>query len=137
MNDTANRRLHAIPVRTEVSSGNVPSLLHEIRHALAALAGSGTTSIIDLQKIPLAPGEEETILATLGEGEVRAQLEALGRSEICETSYPGVWLVTHYDELGDSKARFIEVTRMPEILESQPTDIADGLARLEARLQTS
>ncbi|MET0983789.1 MAG: hydrogenase expression/formation C-terminal domain-containing protein [Steroidobacteraceae bacterium] len=135
MSASANRRLQAIPVRTETSSGNVAPLLHEIRHALAALAHSGTSNIIDLQGIPMAPGEHESLLAALGHGEVRAEMETLGRSEIVETSYPGVWIVTHYDEMGDLKARFIEVTRMPEILESQPIDITDGLARMEAALQ--
>jgi hydrogenase-1 operon protein HyaF len=135
MSDTANRKLQAIPVRTETSSGNIAPLLHEIRHALAALVERGTSNAIDLKGIPLAPGEQETILAALGEGEVRAELESLGRSEIRETSYPGVWIVTHYDEQGDLKARFIEITRMPEILESQLADIADGLARLEVALQ--
>ena len=89
-----------------------------------------------LKSIPLAPGEQEAILATLGEGEVRAELQSLGKSEILETSFPGVWVVTHYDEQGDIKARFIEITRMPEILESQAPDIAEGLARLESLLHT-
>ena len=96
----------------------------------------GACNIIDLKRIPLAPGEQEAILATLGEGEVRAELQSLGRSEIHETSYPGVWVVTHYDEQGDIKARFIEITRMPDILESQAPDIAEGLARLESLLHT-
>jgi hydrogenase-1 operon protein HyaF len=135
MSDAANRKLQAIRVRTETASGNIPPLLHEIRHALAALSESGTCNIIDLKGIPLAPGEQEAILAALGEGEVRAELQSLGKSEIRETGYPGVWVVTHYDEEGDLKACFIEITRMPEILESQRPDIADGLARLEAVLQ--
>jgi len=136
MSEGANRKLQAIRVRTEMASGNIAPLLHEIRHALEALSQSGTCNIIDLKGIPLAPGEQEAILAALGEGEVRAELQSLGRSEIRETSYPGVWVVTHYDEQGDIKACFIEVTRMPEILESQWPDIAEGLARLEAVLQT-
>ena len=47
-----------------------------------------------------------------------------------------MWVVTHYDEQGDIKARFIEITRMPEILESQAPDIAEGLARMESLLHT-
>lgn len=134
MSEAANRKLREIRVRTEVSSGNIAPLLHEIRHALAALLDSGACNIIDLKGIPLAPGEQESILATLGEGEVRAEIQSLGRSEIRETSYPGVWVVTHYDEEGDMKARFIEVTHMPEILQSQDPDVVDGLARLETLL---
>jgi len=135
MSEAANRKLQAIRVRTELASGNIPPLLHEVRHALEALSMTGASNIIDLKSIPLAPGEQEAILATLGEGEVRAELESLGKSEIRETSFAGVWVVTHYDEQGDIKARFIEITRMPEILESQLPDIADGLARMETLLQ--
>ena len=59
MSEAANRKLQSIRVRTEISSGNIPPLLHEIRHALAALSTSGTRNIIDLKGIPLAPGEQE------------------------------------------------------------------------------
>ena len=52
---------------------NVRPILFEVRHALEALLDSGETSIIDLRSIPLAPGEEETILNTLGKGEVHAR----------------------------------------------------------------
>ena len=58
---------------------NVKPLLHEIKHALEGLIENGESSIIDLRSIPLAPGEEEKILDTLGKGEVSAQLDALGR----------------------------------------------------------
>lgn len=136
MSESANRKLQAIRVRTEISSGNIAPLLHEIRHALAALSTSGACNIIDLNGIPLAPGEQESILATLGEGEVRAELQSLGKSVVQETGFAGVWVVTHYDEQGDIKARFIEITRMPDILESQVPDIVEGLARLESILQT-
>ena len=73
---------------------NVKPILHEIRHALDKLLESGESSIIDLRSIPLAPGEEDTIITTLGHGEVHAQLDALGPSEIYETQYAGVWLDT-------------------------------------------
>jgi hydrogenase-1 operon protein HyaF len=109
-------------------------VLHEIRHALAALAQGGAPCSIDLQSMPFADGEQERILATLGEGELRMQLDALGRSEIIETSYPGVWVVTHYDEEGALKARFIEITRVPDIVTSQQADIVEGLARMRHTL---
>jgi hydrogenase-1 operon protein HyaF len=134
MNDSLNRKLQAIRVSTEVASGNIAPLLHEVRHALAALVQTGTPGIIDLSGIPLAPGEQEKILALLGDGEVRAELLTLGRSTICETGYPGVWIVTHYDEEGNFKTRFIEITTFPAILASQDIDVAEGLQRLEATL---
>jgi len=115
---------------------NVKPLLHEIRHALKNLLSTGETSIIDLRSIPLAPGEEETIINTLGHGEVHARLDALGPSEIYETSYAGVWLVTHYNDSDSIIGRFIEVTELPDILKSQPEDVLLALDGLETELGT-
>ena len=114
---------------------NVEPLLHEIRHALQELVDSGKTGIIDLRSIPLAPGEEDKIVATLGQGEVQARIDALGPSEINETRYAGVWLVTHYNDDGDIIGRFIEITAMPEILRSQSEDIRQACIRLGDHLQ--
>ena len=114
---------------------NVEPLLHEIRHALQELVDNGKTGIIDLRSIPLAPGEEDKIVATLGQGEVQARIDALGPSEINETRYAGVWLVTHYNDDGDIIGRFIEITAMPEILRSQSEDIRQACIRLGDHLQ--
>lgn len=116
---------------------NVQPLLHEIRHALNALLETGETSMIDLRSIPLAPGEEAAIIEKLGSGEVTATLNALGLSEILETQYRGVWLVTHFNTENNIIGRFIEIAVIPEILKSQQEDIRDSLAQLEAVLQTN
>ena len=113
---------------------NVKPLLHEIKHALDNLIETGQTSIIDLRSIPLAPGEEDKILSTLGQGEVLAQLNALGLSEVIETRYAGVWLVTHYNDENNIISRFIEVTTMPEILCSQTEDIMKAYSSLSLDL---
>ena len=115
---------------------NVKPILHEIRHALVDLLDSGNTSMIDLRSIPLAPGEEETIISTLGQGEVHARLDALGRSDVVETMYPGVWLVTHYNENEAVIGRFIEITEIPAILKSQREDMSDALKELTQELET-
>ena len=116
---------------------NVQPLLHEIKHALAELIASGKTHIIDLRSIPLAPGEEEKIISALGTGEVQAQLNAMGPSEITETQYSGVWLVTHRNDENEIVSRFIEITRLPEILRSQPEDIEDAYSQLSTDLNKS
>ena len=134
MPSPATKLLDGIAVAVEHASGNVEPVLHEIRHALTRWLEEGTSTCIDLKGIPLAPGEEERIVAALGAGEVRAELAVLGRSELIETACPGVWIVTHFDEGGAQQARFIEITAVPQILRSQETDIAAGLARLTARL---
>ena len=128
--------LDTIPVTTEVATGNVEPLLHEIRHALKRLAGGEDGTTIDLKSLPLAPGEEERIEATLGTGEVRAEVDALGPTLIQETSYPGVWLITHKNADNAVVARFIEVTYIPELLRSQPEDIDAGIDRLANELRT-
>lgn len=127
--------LDSIAIRAETETGNVRPLLHEIRHALNRLANGDEGTVIDLQSLPLAPGEETRIEAALGEGEVRAELNALGPSTILETSYPGVWLITHRNTENEVIGRLIEVTRMPDLLLAQPEDIQAGIARLERELQ--
>ena len=113
---------------------NVQPILHEIRHALRTLLETGQSGIIDLRSIPLAPGEEDIILDTLGCGEVHAKLNALGPSEIYETRFSGVWMVTHYNAENDVISRFIEITRFPNILESQQEDMTTSLDALEELL---
>lgn len=132
---TNNTSCDVLQVEPDMSlTYNVQPLLHEIRHALAQLLESGSASIIDLRSIPLAPGEEERLLAVLGEGEIHAQLSALGPSDIIETRFPGVWLVTHYNAQDEVIGRFIEVCEMPRILMAQTEDISDGLEQLTAQL---
>lgn len=114
---------------------NVKPLLHEVKHALDNLIKNGETAIIDLRSIPLAPGEEDNILNTLGRGEVQVQLNALGPSEIVETEYTGVWIVTHYNEDNDIIGRFIEITTMPDILFSQTEDVISAYNRLTESLE--
>ena len=113
---------------------NVKPILHEIRHALRKLLETGESSIIDLRSIPLAPGEEETIIDTLGCGEVHAKLNALGPSEIYETRFAGVWLITHFNEESSIISRFIEITVFPDILKSQSDDMTFALDLLENEL---
>lgn len=115
---------------------NARPILFEVRHALEELLDSGQTSIIDLRSIPLAPGEEETIINTLGQGEVHASLSALGPSEIYETRYAGVWLITHYNEEKAIVSRFIEITKLPDILKSQTEDMSNALIALAHELET-
>jgi len=113
---------------------NARPILFEVRHALEELLDNGENSIIDLRSIPLAPGEEETIIKTLGQGEVHARLDALGPSEIIETRFAGVWLITHYNDEEEIVSRFIEITAIPKILKSQDEDMSNALIELAHEL---
>lgn len=118
----------------DVETGNVVPILHQIRHALDQLLATGETTIIDLQSIPMGPGEEDRLTGSLGQGEVQVQLSALGRSEIKETQYPGVWLVTHANTDGENIGKFIEVCEIPRLVLAQAEDMRAGLERLEEQL---
>lgn len=132
--------LERIPVTVEVDAqatnfGNVTPLLHEIRHALQALLDSNKTTVIDLLALPLAPGELDTLEQRLGVGEVRAEVQALGLSELRETRYPGVWWVVHYNTNQEIMARNVEIARIPELLLAQMDDMREALSSLDEELK--
>ncbi len=117
-----------------LSTGNARAILNEVLHALKQLRDNGETQTIDLRAMPMAPGDLAKIELFLGEGELTATLNALGRSEIRESRYPGVWLITHRNDSEDVIGRFIEITECPEILTTQSEDLAAGLADFRDRL---
>jgi hydrogenase-1 operon protein HyaF len=129
--------LDTIAVRVEASSGNVPLLLHEIRHALQRVAEGGDGTTIDLGSLPLAPGEDKRIEELLGKGELHAELDALGPTLIQETRFAGVWIVTHRNTEQEIVARFIEVTRIPELLLAQHADMHRAVRELERELNVN
>lgn len=128
--------LEGIAVRVEAMSGNVMPLLHEIRHALRRVAEGGQGTTIDLGSLPMAPGEDKRIEEMLGQGEVRAELSALGPTVVQETRYPGVWFITHRNTEQEVVARFIEVTRMPELLLAQADDMRRAVIELDRTLDS-
>ena len=110
--------------------GNVEPLLHEVVHALDRLLEDDEPTVIDLASLPFGPGELDQLEERLGIGELTAELNALGKSCIRETTYPGVWWIEHCNTEGDIVGRYIEITRAPEILMSQDADIGAGRAQL-------
>ena len=127
------------PVRTKVpfNRGNVRPLLNEIIHALDRLLDDDEPTVIDLASLPFAPGELAELEQALGTGELTAELDAMGKSLIRETAYPGVWWVEHRNTEGEVVGRYIEVTRSPEILLSQDADIGAGRAKLRDRFEST
>ncbi len=119
-----------IGVQVEAMHGNVRPILNEVMHALDRLLEDNVPTTIDLAGLPFAPGELDKLEATLGTGELSAQLDALGASRIRETTYAGVWWIEHRNVHDEIVGRYLEVTRLPEILSSQDADIMAGRARL-------
>jgi hydrogenase-1 operon protein HyaF len=119
---------------SRVPRGNVQPILNEVAHALDRLADADETTVIDLARLPFSPGELDELEQELGEGELRATLDSLGESIIRETAYPGVWWLEHRNAAGEIVGRFLEITRTPDILKSQATDIDAGRDVLQQRL---
>ena len=100
----ASNNLKDIPIyaRTEetYSVGNIRALLSEIATCLEKLVKTGNTGMIDLNSLPLAPGEYEQLRQTLGQGEISARIEAIGPSEIM--SKIRLSSVGEYERVSDS-----------------------------------
>ncbi|BBF65287.1 hydrogenase expression/formation protein [Acidithiobacillus sp. 'AMD consortium'] len=127
--------LDTIPIRPAPSpAANAPALLQEVATALDALLLSGRRHCIDLGSLPLSPADRDLLRETLGTGEVRMELLALGSSRIEETGVPGVWWVRHSSEDGILLTESLEVCHVPEIVPADTTDIAIGLQRLRQRI---
>jgi len=109
---------------------NILPLLHEIRHDVNLLLSSNQTSAIDLQAMPFAPSELSKLKGILGVGEVFAELHALGKTTFQETSFSGVWWITHFNTNQQLISQTIEICHVPALLMAQQADIQLGLQQL-------
>jgi hydrogenase-1 operon protein HyaF len=126
-----------VKVVDSLGAANAHAVLREIESLLEQLVATGESGVIDLKGLPMSPADFEVLAGVLGSGEVSATIDAGGESSVRETAFHGVWWVTHRNEDGNVAAEFIEVTRVPEILASQPEDMEAGLMRLRSVLATS
>lgn len=131
--------LEGIPVHIEAPGpsgtvGNVRAILAELETALHALLNEGREHSIDLRSLPFAPGELDYLKQVLGSGEVRVEIEALGKSQVVETSIRGVWWVTHFNTLDDRMAEFLEISFCPDLIRAHRDDVRESLEFLNARL---
>ncbi|MBI1418935.1 MAG: hydrogenase expression/formation protein [Limimaricola sp.] len=111
-------------------TGMVDSLMQEVARALTALAETGTRAAIDLRSLPLTPADRDQLAARLGRGEVAATLDVGGRTEVWETAYAGVWWQRHLGAGDHVAGETLEITPLPDILQSHADDIAAAALRL-------
>ena len=136
-------RLAGIPIRVEPPArvdglgGGVTAILHEIVRRLERLAAASEPSAIDLRSLPMSPLDRTELKRALGEGEVRATLNAEGVSTIQETHFPGVWWVEHRDLQDQLLAELIDVNYVPDILARVSGEIAAGARALSEQLATA
>ncbi len=119
---------------TAAATGNVAPVLHEILHALLRFSADGETTTIDLRAMPFGPGDEDQLLDFLGNGEIQATVESLGRTEIRESRFHGVWVVDYQDADGTRAGLQLEVTEVPALLATPREDIQDAAAALQEAL---
>ena len=72
--------------------------------------------------MPLHSIEEDELLKILDVGEVRVDIEVLGKSEVYETKFSRVWLTNHFNLENEIVARFIENTDCPSIIKRNKTE---------------
>ena len=117
--------------KPEYESGNLASIVTEIKYALEQLLKQKKTHCIDFRAMPWSPGEEEKLEQYLGRGEISVQLNALGKSTFYETRYSGVWIISHYNQDGELIGKLIEISTLPEMIFAQKEDIRNSLERLQ------
>jgi hypothetical protein len=133
-------RLSDIAIRIEPPralgglGGGVTAILSELLTLLERLEDRQESAAIDLRSLPMSADDLAELRRALGEGEVRATLDAEGISAIRETKVPGVWWVEHRDRHGELMAELIEVTRVPQILMTASEEIATGARLLREQL---
>jgi hydrogenase-1 operon protein HyaF len=125
------------PCLSDQATGMALSVLAEVGRMLEALTGSGQEGSIDLRSLPLSEVDREQLETVLGQGEVRAELNVAGKSEVWETAYSGVWWIRHRGAGGKIASEEISVCRIPEILITHPVDIEAAAARLKKELETT
>ncbi len=132
-----SRGLLTIPIHpapAPASADSARALLHQLADLLASLAAGGEGGLIDLRGLPLTPDDFALLRETLGEGEVRAEIDSFGTSTVRETGIAGIWWQTHRNAEGETVTEMLEVAQIPALLCSQPEDIAWAARQFHARL---
>lgn len=127
----------AAPCLSDRATGMALSVLAEISRMLEALSESGQAGAIDLRSLPLSDVDRAQLEEVLGRGEVRAELDIAGKSEVWETTYPGVWWIRHRGADSKIATEEISVCTIPEILITHPVDIKAAAGRLREELETT
>ncbi len=131
------KRDNTAPCMASNSTGMAYSILAEIGELLTALSEHGEAGAIDLRSLPLTDADRDQLEEILGRGEVQAELDLAGASEVWETSYNGVWWIRHKGAGDKIATEEIVVTPVPEILMTHPADIAAASRRIRKDLDSA
>jgi hydrogenase-1 operon protein HyaF len=110
------------------------SVLTEVGRLLEKLAETGRPGAIDLRSLPLSDADRRQLEELLGHGEVRAELDLAGATEVWETAYPGAWWIRHFGAGGRIATEEIAVCIVPEILCAHGDDVRAAAQRINRDL---
>ncbi len=133
-------KLSQIPVRVEQMPTDddvaiAQSILFEIHGKLQNLLAKGEGGIIDLRSLPaLNQASLQLLEKWLSLGEVSAMVTGVGKTEVRETAYAGVWWLVFHNQRGDIVTESIQIAEVPDILKSQLGDIELGFKKLTRAL---
>ncbi|HWR40283.1 MAG TPA: hydrogenase expression/formation C-terminal domain-containing protein [Patescibacteria group bacterium] len=119
----------------ENMSTQTVAVLHEISTALTALAETGATHTLFIDKMGLAPEDRQNIRGILGEGGLRIRLEGSDEpAEWLESGTAGVWYGVFFNQNGQPILETLEVAMFPALAATQRADLLQGAERLRRRL---
>ena len=122
------------PCQTSLNTGMAWSVLAEVQSLLERLNETGETAAVDLRGLPLTGADRQELEASLGRGEVSCTLELMGRTDIWETAFSGVWWVRHRGAGDKVSSETLVIAPIPDILLSQADDVAESVRRLAERV---
>ncbi|MGO8738827.1 hydrogenase expression/formation C-terminal domain-containing protein [Rhodoblastus sp.] len=119
---------------TEPEKGFAGALASETLAKLTHFAETGEMATIDLGGLPMSNRDRAALDDFLGCGEVSATIEVIGRTEVWETQFSGVWRVRHFGE-GAIATDLIEISACPKILFADRRDAESAARHLAEALE--
>lgn len=118
------------PAVEAAPGASAQAIIAEVEACAARFAATGEDASIDLRFLKAMPKEREMLSSLLGQGEVSATVDALGRTEIRETAIPCVWWVRHRNSEDETIGELIEITEVPEMIAGDRMAVVRGLEAL-------
>ncbi|MDR0588881.1 MAG: hydrogenase expression/formation protein [Burkholderiales bacterium] len=109
---------------------NAPSLLNEIRAALANVTENTASRAINLTLLPLSPADYDALLAALPMGVTAIVSRGFGSCRVTSTGVKNVWRVRHFNQKDALILNAIEVVFCPHVVLAAQEDIDDTKERL-------
>lgn len=125
-----------VPLPDAGAPGNAPSVLTEIRHAMAAWRPGEENHIISLTLLPMTEADLTLLGRAIGGGGIKLVSRGYGTVRATLTRARGVWQVEYLNAQDRVVVDTIEVGGPPAAILAAAEDFADSLERLTAMLDT-